>query len=75
MGLAWRDTLEGYFCPKLVFLKIIKVRGYICNFFYLSLLNGELNDLLKTRNLKFDPSSIFYLILTKLSILFPCNMK
>ena len=55
MGLVWRDNLEGYFCPKLVFLKVIKVRGYICNFFYLSLLNGELNDLVKTQNLKFDP--------------------
>ena len=75
MGLAWRDNLEGYFCPKLVFLKVIKVRGYICNFFCLSLLNGELNDLVKTQNLKFDPLSIFGLILTKLSILFPCNMK
>ena len=35
MGLTWRDTLEGHFCSKLVFLKVIKLRGYICNFFSL----------------------------------------
>ena len=35
MGLTWRDTLEGFFCPKLVFLKVIKVRTYIFNFFSL----------------------------------------
>ena len=41
MELAWRETLKGCFCPKLVFLKVIKVRCYICNFFlYLSLLKG-----------------------------------
>ena len=25
-----RDTLEGHFCPKLMFLKVMKIRGYFC---------------------------------------------
>ena len=40
VGLTWRDTLEGYFCQKLVFLKVMKVEGYFYKLFlYLSLLN------------------------------------
>ena len=30
MGLTRRDTLEGHFCLNLMFLKVMKIRGYFC---------------------------------------------
>ena len=53
-GVGVERHLGGLFLSKIGVFEDYKSKR-----FYLSLLNGELNDLLKTQNLKFDPSSIF----------------